>query len=46
VRHSGGGVGIAKTTKNAKRQVVGVHVMRAKYGEDTLMVLVGRQLRM
>jgi hypothetical protein len=30
IRHSGGGVGVAKTTKNAKRQVAGVRVMKSK----------------
>ena len=30
VRHGGGGVGIAKATKNAKRRVVGVGVMKGK----------------
>jgi hypothetical protein len=30
VRHSGCGVGVAKTTKNTKRQVVGVHVMKSE----------------
>jgi hypothetical protein len=28
VRYSGCGVGVAKTTKNTKRQVVGVRVMK------------------
>jgi hypothetical protein len=29
VRHSGCGIGVAKKTKNTKRQVVGVHVMKS-----------------
>jgi hypothetical protein len=30
VRHSGSGIGVAKTTKNMKRQVVGVRVIKSK----------------
>jgi hypothetical protein len=30
VRHSGCGVGVAKTTKNTKRQVVRVRVMKSE----------------
>jgi hypothetical protein len=30
VRHSGGNVGVAKTTKNAKRRVVGMHVVKSE----------------
>jgi hypothetical protein len=34
VRYSGGRVGVAKTTKNAKRRVVGVRVMKSNvWGE-------------
>jgi hypothetical protein len=33
VRHSGCGVGVAKTTKNTKRQVVGMRVMKIKVWE-------------
>jgi hypothetical protein len=33
VRHSGCGVGVAKTTKNMKRQVVGVYVMKSEVWE-------------
>jgi hypothetical protein len=30
VRHSGCGVGVTKTTKNTKRRVVGVHVIKSE----------------
>jgi hypothetical protein len=30
MRHSGCGVGVTKTTKNTKRQVVGVRVMKSE----------------
>jgi hypothetical protein len=30
VGHSGGGVGVAKTTKNANRRVVEMHIMKGK----------------
>jgi hypothetical protein len=45
VGDSGGGVEVAKKTKNKKRWVVEMRVMKGKYGVGALMVLVGRLIR-
>jgi hypothetical protein len=45
VGHSGGGVWIEKTTKDMKRRVVEMRVMKGEIWRGALMVLEDRRLR-